>query len=187
MHFQESLTHFQELGHRWPLVLTLCDQAWLAWRQGHTAQSRELVGQALSRLREMGRPAGTARALAILGYVVRDEGNTTAACEHLRESISILRPRGDRLGIAVCLEGLAAIQAQSHQYERAARLLGAAAALREAIGAPLAPADRPDHERTLAITRAALRQDAFAATWAEGSAMPAEDAAADAVNACKEN
>ncbi|MEK7324349.1 MAG: hypothetical protein AAB217_03720 [Chloroflexota bacterium] len=43
----------------------------------------------------------------------------------------------------------------------AARLFGAAEALLDAIGAPLAPADRAEWERDAAIVRAQLDEAAF--------------------------
>jgi hypothetical protein len=55
--------------------------------------------------------------------------------------------------------------------ERTARLLGAAEALRAAIGLPLPPAERPDYERTVAAARAQLDEAAFATAWAQGRAM----------------
>jgi len=56
------------------------------------------------------------------------------------------------------------------QPERAARLLGAAARLREAIGAPVHPVDRKDHEQVVAQSQAALGAAAYAEAWANGAA-----------------
>jgi hypothetical protein len=73
---------------------------------------------------------------------------------------------------------VAVAQAQS---ERAARLFGAAEALREAIGTPLPPADRAEHDRSVAAVRTALGEEAFAAAWAEGRALTLEHAVAFAL------
>jgi DNA-binding NarL/FixJ family response regulator len=59
---------------------------------------------------------------------------------------------------------------------RAARLFGAAQALRQALGASLSPAERARYEPDLAATRAALGEAAFEAASAEGRAMPPERA-----------
>ena len=58
--------------------------------------------------------------------------------------------------------------------ERAARLWGAAASLREALGSPLLPTERADHERSAANLRAAMGEEAFTACWQEGQAMTLE-------------
>jgi hypothetical protein len=100
--------------------------------------------------------------------------------------------------IAECLEGFASLAGQPGQREpsqsdpgsrgsrrtgdwpdrvqQAARLFGAAAALRERAGVPVAPARREEYERQVATARAMLDTAAFAAAWAEGRAMPPEQA-----------
>ena len=65
--------------------------------------------------------------------------------------------------------------------EHAARLLGAAAALREALGIPVPASEREDHDRAVAATRTALGETAFAAAWAAGRALPVEEAVNEAL------
>ncbi len=60
--------------------------------------------------------------------------------------------------------------------ERAARLWGAAEALREVIGSPRPPNEREEYERGLATVREALGEEVFSAAWAEGRAMSLEQA-----------
>jgi len=76
--------------------------------------------------------------------------------------------------------GMAGIAA-NRQPAHAARLLGAAEALRESAGVPLPPVHRVDYERDVALVRAALDEDAFAMAWAEGQAIPLEQAIAEAL------
>ncbi|HJW15389.1 MAG TPA: hypothetical protein VJ776_11855, partial [Thermoanaerobaculia bacterium] len=72
----------------------------------------------------------------------------------------------------------AAAQAQP---DRALRLAGAAAALRQGVGAPLTPADQARLEESLEPARRALTDAAGAAAWMEGWGMPVEDAFREAV------
>ena len=74
------------------------------------------------------------------------------------------------------LEGLASLEAGQGDPAWAARLWGAAEALREAIGAPMAPVDRPDYDRAVTAARAQLGERAFATAWAKGRAMTPEQA-----------
>jgi DNA-binding NarL/FixJ family response regulator len=60
----------------------------------------------------------------------------------------------------------------------AARLWGAAEAMREATGAPIPPVERADYERALASARAQLGEKTFAAAWEEGRTMTVEQALA---------
>jgi hypothetical protein len=61
-----------------------------------------------------------------------------------------------------------------------ARLLGAAAALRGAIDAPLPEADRPDQDRVAMHLRERLGPEAFAAAWAAGTSLTIDAAIAEA-------
>ncbi len=86
--------------------------------------------------------------------------------------------RGNTLGIAPCLEGLAGVALARGHHDRAGRLLAAADALREAIGTPRWPVDQAGYARDLAAVRTALGEDSFTAAWTAGRAMAWQDAAA---------
>jgi hypothetical protein len=82
---------------------------------------------------------------------------------------------GNRADLASGLEHLAGLAAAQAQPERALRLAGAAAALRDAIGAPLPSAQQNELMGRLAAARGALRDDE-AAAWASGQVMLPEEA-----------
>jgi hypothetical protein len=88
---------------------------------------------------------------------------------------------GDRLRVANGLDGVAFVAGVQGQAERAVRLRGAAANLRAAIGAPLPLGSRAMYDQTKAALRAALGEDALAAAWAHGHALPLEQAIAEAL------
>jgi hypothetical protein len=120
-------------------------------------------------------------ALAALGMVAWRQGDAAAALAQLRESLTQRWAMGARLGIAEGLEQVALVAGGQQQLARAARLLGAAEALRQTIGAPRPPVDRPIYEATLETTRLGLGTDAFAAAWAAGQALTLEQAVAEAL------
>jgi hypothetical protein len=68
------------------------------------------------------------------------------------------------------------------QPERAAQLFGAAAALREAIGESLPPAEQARNDQAGAALRVALGDAVFAAAWEAGRTMPLEQAIAEAIS-----
>ena len=80
-----------------------------------------------------------------------------------------MRANGD--DIASSLEGWAGVEVAQGQPMWAARLWGAAEALREAIRAPLPPIERADYERAVAAACRSLGEQAFAAAWAQGRSM----------------
>ena len=69
------------------------------------------------------------------------------------------------------------------QPERAAHLLGAAALLREALGASPPPYNLANYERAVDTTRAQLGEERFAAAWAEGQEMTLKQVLAEQARA----
>jgi len=84
--------------------------------------------------------------------------------------------------ITWALTGLAGVVAAQSQPERAARLLAAVEAWYVMNNAQLEPADRADYDRILAEVRAQLGEDAFAAAWEAGRALPLEQAIEEALD-----
>ncbi len=140
--------------------------------EGDYVSSRALLEECLAIARELGDRLGIAFALNGLGNVGAEQGDYPGARVLYEESLTIRRELGDRRGIAIALEGLAAVIAALGSSLRAARIWGAAERLREEIGAPLPPNERPRYDRRVGVVRAALRDDAtFYRAWQEGRAL----------------
>jgi hypothetical protein len=73
--------------------------------------------------------------------------------------------------VADALEQWALIHLANERPEQAARLLAAAGALRNQIGAPLPPIDRERVEGGIAAAYKALDGRTFATAWEEGEAQ----------------
>ena len=93
----------------------------------------------------------------------------------------IFQDLGYKRGIARLLECFAISAAAQSKPERSLRLAGAAAALRQAVGAPLPPGEQAEVEKSLESTRENLSQNAASAAWLEGWGMPVEQAIEDAL------
>ena len=93
-----------------------------------------------------------------------------------RESIRLFQELEHKRGIARLLECFACSAAAQLEAERSLRLAGAAAALRQNIGAPLTPAEQAKLEASLDPARQALSDTAGTTAWLEGWAMPVEKA-----------
>jgi hypothetical protein len=74
----------------------------------------------------------------------------------------------------------AALAGQPPDAASAARLLGAAQHIRDAIGTAIAPCERADHARTEASARAALGEAAFTSLARQGAAEPLDQVLARA-------
>jgi predicted ATPase/class 3 adenylate cyclase len=95
----------------------------------------------------------------------------------LKESLTLNREIGSWEYFAYSLEGFAGLAGAKAQEGRAARLWGAAEALRKAISAPLSIEGRLYFERSMAAARAQLGEAAWEAAFAQGMAMAPEEAA----------
>ena len=153
----------------------------LAALQGDFAMARARWEESLAEGRELGRHDLVARALRGLADVARLEGNFAAALAWYAESLQVAQVERGGLDTkiaderpdaecAACLRGIAAILSGSGRAEQAVRLLGAAEALAEAVGASMPPAGRTAYEEEVAGLRESVGAAAFAAAWAEGRA-----------------
>ena len=106
------------------------------------------------------------------------QGEFTAARVIYEESLTITREIADTLNTASCLEELAGVAVAQGNPTWAARLLGAAEALRDTPGTPIPPAERALYEHSVATTRAQLGEKAYAQAWIEGRSLTPEQAVA---------
>ena len=141
-----------------------------------TAASRVEAGLALCR--EFGLLREASMSHFILGNVELDRGHLDRGVALLREGARIARELGDMLGTAYYVWGTGRVAVLREHPARAARLWGAAEILREQMGMTLSPFDlaRSDYERDLAAVRSTLDEASFDAAWAEGRALPPEQA-----------
>jgi non-specific serine/threonine protein kinase len=178
---EEALGMFRELGHRHGEGWALSHLGTIQHLEGRLARATALYEASLALLTAVADAFGVGNQLANLANVARDLGDYERAGQLHRESLEVRRDLKDQPGFAECFEGLAVVAACLGQPERAALLFGAAEQLREAIHRPVDLADRTAHERTVPLVREALGEDAFAAAWARGRALPLEKAIARAL------
>ena len=115
-----------------------------------------------------------------MGWLALLEGDTDEAATLLGDSLLLASSIGDTEGILICLVNLADVAAQRGETTRAARLLGAADALRGEIGFR-----RPDlseqKQRTRIATALNTDHAPLAAAQSEGRALTLDDAVAYAL------
>jgi tetratricopeptide (TPR) repeat protein len=172
----ECLAIFQGLGDRTGVAWSLNYQGDVARDRGDTAAARILYEQGLGIFRELGDRWGIAGTLADLGSLAREQGNYSAAHSLYAESIKLFQELDHKRGIARLLECCACSAAAQREVERSLRLAGAAAALRQHIGAPLTPAEQAKLEASLRAAREALTDTVGTKAWLEGWALPVEKA-----------
>jgi len=174
--YAECLSIFRGLGDRTGVAWSMNYQGDVARDQGDSAAARTLYEQGLAIFRELGDRWGIAGTLADLGGLAREQENYPSARSLYRESIKLFQELDHKRGIARLLECFACSAAVQLEAERSLRLAGAAAALRQNIGAPLTPAEQAKLEASLHPARQALTNTVGVTAWLEGWALPVEKA-----------
>jgi tetratricopeptide (TPR) repeat protein len=167
---------YREVGDQRGTANVLTCIAVLVEQEGDYAAAQALYEENLAVYRKLGVKSGIANSLENLGSLACARGEPAAAWALYAESLALSRELGEKGRSAASLEGMARLEWAEGRADRAARLLGAAAELRESIGIPLSPKDCPEHDRQTAEVRQALGEEGFASAWTDGQAMTLDQA-----------
>jgi len=138
--------------------------------------ARDYYEQSMALQEQLGDRHSQAVARLGLAVAVGRQGDTARSRALFEEGFRALVDMGNRLMIGMGLEDLARELLLERSAAQAARLLGAANALREAIHSPVPPSRAADLERTIGAARDTLGKDAFALEWDRGRRLSAEQA-----------
>jgi tetratricopeptide (TPR) repeat protein len=116
-----------------------------------------------------------------LSMVERQLGNLDRAEALSRDALRIVQARGDAMAIPWIINGLAAVTAAKGELERAATLIGMAAAMLKRAGGEWPPDEREQYEGTLDVVTNGLPPDVATRTRAEGASMSSDEALAYAL------
>ena len=144
--------------------------------QGDPSAARTRYEESLALMRSLGNHQMMSNVLGSLGEIALDAGDTREAQRHLRESLRLVQVLGIRFSLPPALEQFAALALSVNRPLAAARLWGAAEALREAIHVRLQPYEQPWFDAWTARAREQVEATAFADAWDRGRQMPLEEA-----------
>jgi tetratricopeptide (TPR) repeat protein len=139
--------------------------------EGNFDESAALLEEVLRLDREWGYEPDTALVAGNLAMSVLGQGHHVRALVLLTESLGIFWRNGNTLRCITCVSRMAAVSSARGDHARAARLLGAAQALRDALGAALRPFDKADEEQLATTLSDALGEQLFGAEWSTGQSM----------------
>jgi len=182
---EESLGLLRALGHRAGIATALKLLGAVMCQQGLYGRAAALLEESLMLFETMRDQAGIVEVRNNLAGLALAQGDGERALTLYQESLGLAGARGSARSVAECLEGVAAAQARAAPV-RAARLWGAAEALRAALGTALPPVDRAGYEHAVAAACAALAADSpegtrtFADAWAAGQTLSIEQAIVEA-------
>jgi predicted ATPase/transcriptional regulator with XRE-family HTH domain len=178
---QEGLARARECGDVLLTGYALHNMGVAAWLQGDHAQASSLLAAALISLDQRGE-AGS-EVLASIGLMALDQRDFSGAKKAFADSLQIGRTRSIPWLASTDLEGLAGVAAAHGEAELAARLYGAADAIRTSCGTPVRPSHQHIHDRGVVAAEALLGQEEFTRAYQQGRAVPVEQMITDALRA----
>jgi predicted ATPase/DNA-binding CsgD family transcriptional regulator len=170
-YIEQSLVEVRAHGDRLGLAQALNRMGLVLRYQGAFAEAEAVYTESLGLARQLPDYYLLGAVLHNLGHLAHQQGNYPTAHRFLAESLRLFRQIGDRPIMAVTLGDLAGVWAAHGEPDRAARLFGAAEALREQTGARMYAAQQAAYERDVAEAAAQLDAPAWTAAWAAGRAM----------------
>jgi non-specific serine/threonine protein kinase len=173
---EASLVVARTAGDSQTLSFSLNGLARAMLRQGDLTKARRLEDGSVVLHRQIGEHFQLALCLDVVGQLATAEGHYAEARAALRDSLHLRQDLGDRAGIAETLECIAALAATETQSERAVQLAGAAAGIREQVGAPPSPMQRSMLDHWLVPVRQALGAEPTARAWEAGRGMTIDQA-----------
>jgi len=177
----ESLRLCRSSGDAWGLAWSLYALAFLKLAQGDLVQAQPALEEALAQLRQQAMPFGAFRTLLALGHTRFEQGDVAGAEALYREGLALCREAPFLTIITTGLEGLAMVVAARGQPLRAARLWGAAEALREMTDEWRWQSYQHAYDRALTEARAQVAAADWTMAWAAGRALTVAQAIAEAL------
>ena len=175
----EAVERMRALGEQRGLAVALGSLGLLTAKQGDLDEAAAMHEEAIAIYRRLGFKRGLAIDLDWLAGVARLRGDLDQARSLQAESLALWRELGDPVDLAVWFGGFAALEARAGRPDEAARYLGVASGLRQAVGHAQPSEEISTDEGTTQAVRDALGERAFVAAWEAGRSLPIGQALAE--------
>jgi predicted ATPase/class 3 adenylate cyclase len=180
-YYAEALALRRALGDRHGVAMCLTNLGQVELMSGHYDEAACSIAESLTLAEDFGDTRLIAYDLIYRASIEARTGRAQQAEATLHDALKLLADLGAREPGADAFETLAYAAFERGDAEPAARLLGAAARLREEIETPASAFDRAAADELGAHARSALGPQRFASAWSEGSSLRFEEALAYAL------
>ena len=165
-----------ETGSRWYSAMALFGFGLFEETQGNYAEARSRFEACMPLFVGFKDRQRVLMLQSELAHLERRQGHISEAKKLYRETLREWQELGHRSAIAHQLECFAMLAKAAEDEGRAARIFGAAEALRERINIPMQPVERMDYDREVTELRGGMDREEFANYWAEGRILSMEEA-----------
>ena len=163
-------------------AIILASLAGIANELGDSDGAFERAQEARAIWQRRGDPWGLAISTEQLGVTSLARGDLAESAKWFRESLTLYHDLGDRSGMGTCLSGLGIVAGRLGHLTTAVRILAAADAVRELIGAPVAAPLQDQVKRLTAQAHGQLGERRFEAARRSGQALLLDEAIAEATD-----
>jgi adenylate cyclase len=181
---QRALALRESVGDLLAISVSMSNLGMIAVLQKRYEEARDWLEKSMQLSRQVGDTWMVANCHNNLGNTTRGLGDYASARGHYADSVRIYRDYDDRWSLTFLLEDIGVLAALRGDAPSALELIGAADALREAIGAPRAPSLEQDMERQLSAAVAGLSAEDQAACRGRGRALELASAVEYALDVC---
>ncbi len=175
---EEGLALFRELDDKPGMALAFNALGEIARVNGQDERAKRNYEAAVALAEQTGNIRRKYTTVTNLSYIAQHENDHERAIGLLRQTLALAREMKNYNDMAHGVQAVAGSLGVLGDPERAARLLGAAEAARERIGALVEPSDQSELDRNIAAVRGLLDETTFRAAWVEGRKMTLEQAVA---------
>lgn len=166
----------KESGDDWGATMSRLSAGMIAKYRGDYAEARKQFTAIEPLFRDLGDQHRINMVRSELAHIEGYEGHYQQAESMYRETIKVWQRIGHRAAVAHQLESLAAMAQHKEDGERAARLFGAAEALREKILIPMTVREQQEYDRHVTDLRAGMDPERFEPAWQSGRLLSMDQA-----------
>ena len=175
---EEARELHRQLGNTLREADALSYYGLLAYWQGDYKQARASYEESAKLYDKVGHLLNVSWSRVDIAYVVLRQGDYQEAKEMLRFCIQHFHEANNTIGLIYAIEGLASMNVDHGQAERAVLLFAWADAMRERIGDYRPPVEQASVERDLVVIHFKLDDTAYVKAYTEGKGLTIEDAIA---------
>lgn len=182
-YLEESIALGREAADFWFISGPLGCLGLLSYRRGDLERAEALCRESLAYFQQFKDKRGMAYVSNTLGGICFQRAQYEEATRHYKEGLSLRREASIRRGAEVAFDGLAALAVVSGDSERAAALIGAAEAVREALNVIMPGAEVAQYALRVESLRHQLTETVFRDAVSWGQSLSFDEAISYAIGA----
>lgn len=175
-HTQEAADLAHKAGYIWASTFVDIGLGHMSALMGDMETARAAFGRSAETAKRLGNKRGVLSSQSDFAHILRQHGELDEALASYKDVLPKWKDLGHRAAVAHVMECTAFILVKKEEPERAANLLAAANALREAIDSEMTQIEKEEHAKELSGLRELLGEAEFKKEWDKGRKLTMDEA-----------